>query len=86
MSEIGFGKISNLLIQNGEPLFLTHTKVVRDIALDKSVDVSLYNPDAALKPQVVRMLKQFGNIRDGTIPSIRIQNGLPFRLQIKEKI
>jgi len=85
MSEIGFGKIVDLEIQRGEPFFITHTKVIRDIALDKSVDAILYNPDGILKPQVIRMLNQFSKIRDGTILYIRIQDGLPLRLQVKEK-
>ena len=86
MREVGYGKIVDLKIHNGEPAFDSPTQIIKDIALDKTNDINPYKSDETLKPQVTRMLNQFSKIRDGTIPTIRIQDGLPFRLQVNDQL
>lgn len=86
MREVGWGKIENLQIRNGEPILGTPTHIRRDISLDKDYVPSRYRPEEKLKPHVVKLLKEFRKTRDGTVPMIRIQDGLPFRLQVDEQL
>lgn len=86
MRELGWGQIENLKIRGGEPILDSSTSITRDIALDREYAAKPYRPDESLKPQVRRMLEQFRKNRTGIVPVIRVQDGLPIRLRVNEKL
>jgi hypothetical protein len=86
ISRIGFGTIENLQLQDGEPVFDGSTKVVREIAFGKPTAVPTGKEDFELKAQVVAMCQEFNRIRDGTIPLLRIRDGLPCMMLYQEVV
>lgn len=84
MQDLHYGTITNLALKGGEPRLTKESRVTREIALDKPLEGKVQHSKSSLKPQVVKMIKQFKRIRDGTITSIRVQDGIPFRMQVDE--
>ncbi|MBZ0266262.1 hypothetical protein K8I28_16515 [bacterium] len=84
MLKLGWGEIENLLVKDGEPVIGSQTHIYKSIALDKQGTATPYRPSDELKPHVIQLLNEFRKIRNGTIPTIRIQDGLPIFLRVEE--
>lgn len=88
MQKINFGRIETLSIVRGEPVFDPPPRIVKDVKLgaaDNGARPELEAGDFALKREHIELfdnLRRFGN---GTIESIEIKAGLPFRLTTIEE-
>ena len=86
--KINFGRIEGLVIHNGEPVFDPAPKVIREIKLGARNErqLAFIQSDLLGKPQVTELLACLSNLGNGTIESLEIQHGLPFRIRIEDKM
>jgi hypothetical protein len=86
MQEVNFGKIENLIVQHGEPVFVPAPRIIREIKLggengtrhESTID------DFALKAPVVELFDHLVQLDSGQIECLEIRHGLPQRLIIAQ--
>lgn len=85
MQEINFGRIEELAIAGGEPTFDPAPRVVRHIKIggENGPRPEMEHSDFALKTQVIELFDHFKQIGNGSIATLEIQHGLPFRLVVQ---
>jgi hypothetical protein len=81
MQSLNFGRIEQLVVEQGEPVFGPNTRVVRE---HKFGGENGPRPEAALsdfplKGQVIELFGLLDQIRDGTVDLLEIKHGVPFR-------
>ncbi len=86
MQRLGFGTFENLHIRSGEPIFDPPPRVVRDVKFggDNGPRLESALDDFALKAQVRDLFDHFDTLRTGTIRTLEVKHGLPFRMQVEE--
>lgn len=89
MQKMNYGRIEDLSIRGGEPVFNPPPRIVRDVKLgatDNGARPELDSGDFALKREHVELFESLGRLGDGMIDSIEVKAGLPFRLVIEERL
>jgi hypothetical protein len=88
MQTVGFGRIEELVIRDGEPDFNPPPRIVRMINFggENGPRPELRHRNFNLKGQVIRLLLQISRLEDGTEVSIEVKYGLPFRMEIENSI
>ena len=86
MQRLNFGRIEDLHILNGEPLFDPPPRVFRDVRPGR---VNGPRPEAGkadfdLKDEVIDLFVHQEAVGDGVIERIEVQHGLPFRMTFEE--
>jgi hypothetical protein len=86
MQTIDFGRIENLAVRNGNPVFDPPPRVVREIKIggDNGPRPERDANNFLLKDQVVELLHHLDHLRDSTVAVLEIKHGLPFRLLVAE--
>jgi hypothetical protein len=87
MQNLNFGRIENLLVCQGEPVFNpTPPRIVRDIKLggENGARPEATISDFALKTQVTELFEHLRHLGDGSVRVIEVKHGLPFRLVIEQ--
>ena len=79
MQSLNFGRIENLQVRSGEPLFTKATKVVRKLRIggENCPRPELFQDDFRLKQQAIELFDSLTSVKDGEILSIEIRHGLP---------
>ena len=81
IEKLVFGRIEQLLIQNGEPLYERATRIVQEIKLgsepERRPDRS--SADLTLKKEFESLFNHLTQIRDGIV-DIEIRHSIPFKL------
>lgn len=86
MSQMGFGRIENLVIHRGQPVFRPSPRVLRDIKLEQSeldASIAARSTNYVLKCQVRSLLHRLTALGDGRVESITVANGLPLRMTVE---
>jgi hypothetical protein len=90
MSRIRYGRIEDLLIQAGQPVFQPRPRVFCEIKLESDAspirshsDSPPVNPNYELKTQVRSLLQRLLQLGNGRVPSIVIADGLPLRMTVE---
>lgn len=88
MQDINFGRISDLPIKNGEPIFLADTVIEREIKLggQNGPRPEQAREDFDLKQEVIVMLDHFSGIENGCIACLEIKHGLPFLMRTRARL
>ena len=86
LQSINFGRIENLLIQDGEPVFDSSSRIVREIKFggDNEPRAEAELPDFHLKTQVIELFAHFDRIQGGVVRLIEVKHGLPFKMNVEE--
>ena len=86
MQRVNHGRIEELHVLTGEPLFDPPPRVVcqRKLDRDEAPRPEAGKSDFALKADVVRLFAQLDAIGDGVVISIEVLHGLPFRITFEE--
>ena len=86
MQSVNFGRIEQLVIRNGQPIFDPPPRVVREIKLgtENSSRPETALEDFVLKKQVRDLFDQFLHLNNATVRTLVIQNGLPIRMSVEE--
>lgn len=88
MQETHFGRIENLVVRNGEPVFEPAPRVIRDIVFtkDNGAHPARAKEDFALKDQHQQLFQFFEHECSMTIDTLIIQHGLPVRMSLPKSI
>ena len=86
MQRLLFGRIENLLVRRGEPVFDPPPLTVREHKFggENSPHPKLRVDDFVLKDQVVDLFRQLDALGDGAIAVLEVKHGLPFRMLVSE--
>jgi hypothetical protein len=87
MQRMNFGRIKDLHVRGGEPVFDPPPSVLRDCKLGKGQNGSrpeLDRADFELKREVIDLYEQLEQIGDGVVANLEIQGGLPVRMTVEE--
>ncbi|MBI1955063.1 MAG: hypothetical protein HYS38_01570 [Acidobacteria bacterium] len=83
MTGIGFGRIEQLCVRNGQPTFDPPPLVTRTIKLGPSRSyIPLPLEQAAAQPEVRQLLAEIASLRTGVIERVEIRDGHPVFLEI----
>jgi hypothetical protein len=85
MQRLNFGRIEDLEIRNGEPMFSPAPRIVQDIKLggENGPRPELDAADFVLKSQVAEFFGHLSRIRNGSVEAIEVKHGLPFKLVVE---
>ena len=88
MQEVNYGRIEQLAIRDGEPVFDPPPRMVRQVVFGKANGA---NPrratnSFALKKKVVELFEVFDRERSFLILELVIDNGLPVRMAVADGI
>ncbi len=88
MQNLNFGRIEGLAVCNGEPVFDPAPRIIREIKFggENGPRRELEVNDFALKVQVVELFTCLTNLGSGTVESLEIKHGLPFRMNLVEAV
>jgi hypothetical protein len=88
MQELNFGKVDGVIVLSGEPVIDSSTHVVREIKFggDNKPRKELLYEDFVLKKECLDLFSWLSDLRDGTVVSIEVKHGLPFRMSIEEEV
>ena len=86
MRRIRFGRIENLAIRSGVPVFDPATRILRDIRLDEKADgkPAVEQRDFLLSDALLNLIRHLGEVGDGVVVSLDILHGLPQRMRVSE--
>ena len=86
MQSINFGRIENLPVRNGLPVFNPSPRIVREIKFggENGPRPERSASNFAIKAQVNEFFDQLVRLGHGTIEVLEIKHGLPFRMMIAE--
>ena len=86
MQDVRFGQILDLVVRDGDPVFDPMPRVLRSVKLggDGAARPEIRTADFALKTELIEMLRQLDQLRDGVVHRVDIKNGLPISLLIEE--
>jgi hypothetical protein len=89
IQRIAYGKILGLSIVKGEPVLSPPPRIIRDIKLgagDNRLGVKLDTVDFELKREHLDLFEHFQALGNGTVESIEVRGGLPFRITSVEEL
>lgn len=83
---ISFGRIEQLHVDGGDPVFRPPPKIVRELKFGAKDDVRPKSAldDYVLKAEVREMFAAIAALGDGVVDCIEVRHGLPFRLIVSE--
>ena len=86
LQRINFGRLRNLLIRAGQPMFEPRPYLQRDHKFggQNGPRAELGLDDFVLKIEVVEMLRQFRALGNGVIVNLEVRGGLPFLMTDEE--
>jgi hypothetical protein len=84
IQSVYFGRIEQLTIRNGEPVFDPPPRVVRDLKFggDNGPRPESASVEFSLKPQMRELLEELTRLGDGTIEAIEVKHGAPFLMRV----
>lgn len=86
MQNINFGRIENILVEDGRPVITTDTRVEREIRLGGVIGSrpELESKNFALKQAQVEMFNLIAQMDEGCISRIEVKHGLPFLMRVAQ--
>ncbi len=86
MQEINHGRIEGLAVRGGNPVLEPRPRVIREIKFcaENGPRAERKIPDYCLKAPVIECLRYLQQVRDGTIETLDVKHGLPFRMTVAE--
>ena len=84
LQQLGFGRIEDLSVRDGKPLFDPPPRVVATLTLRAEIENrgETHGVDFALKREIVLLLLLIRQIRNGKILLISIRHGLPIKVEV----
>jgi hypothetical protein len=87
MQQVNFGRIEQLQVRSGVPLFNPPPRVIRKLKLgaDNAPRPEYEFDDFLLKRQTAELLTVIQQMGDGEVLVIDVRHGLPFSLEIEHR-
>jgi hypothetical protein len=81
---VNFGRIEQLQIRSGEPVFDPAPEVITEIKFgaENGPRPELRAPDFVLKAQQVELFQELDRLGTGRIRVLEVKHGLPFRMLV----
>jgi hypothetical protein len=88
MRQIQFGWIEDLQVSDGEPVFDPPPRITEHVMLGAKTEPrpEPESLDFALKRQVVELFEHLARLGTGSIQSVEIRHGLPFRIVLARRV
>ena len=85
MQTINFGRIEDLRVRAGDPLFDPPPRVVQTLKMggDTCARPEIACQDFWLKNQIIEMFQAFVRVGDGKVLVIEVKHGLPFLVEVE---
>ncbi len=80
--QIGFGRIDGLAISDGRPCFTPAPTIVTEVKLGADQQMRRRPSGASLHPSVKDLLRTIALVGSGSIRSLEVRHGLPFRIEL----
>jgi len=86
MQRINFGCIEGLVVHDGDPVFAPSPRVIREVKFcaENGPRPEAAKQDFALKKEVRDLLARIEDLRNGTILTLEVKHGLPFKMTLEE--
>ena len=86
MQRMNFGRIEHLAVRAGRPAPCPPPRIVREVRFpgDNGPRPEITKDDFELKVQVRELFAQMEAMGDGTIRSLEVKHGLPFKMTVEE--
>ncbi len=83
--QIGFGRIVNFAVRDGDPVLLAETEILIDVKLDAEENLRTERDlnDFELTAELVRLFSKFDAIQNGTVDHLEVRAGIPRRIVLK---
>ena len=82
-----FGRIENMPVRAGEPIFNSDVKVVRVARFGSGTDgAKVTRTEFELKKQVRALFEELARLENGTVIRLEFRHGLPFLLEITPRV
>ena len=88
MQQLNFGRIENLEVRGGEPVFDPAPRVVRKLKIggENCPRPEIVREDFLLKQQTLEMLDAISQLGDGEVRVIEVKHGLAFSMEIEQSL
>lgn len=85
MQRLNFGRIEDLIIRGGEPVFDPAPKVIQKVKIggENGPRPEVACEDFLLKKQTIELLETITDRTEGRILAIDVKHGLPFAVEIE---
>ena|SRR5450759_3360558 len=85
MQRLNFGRIEDLQVRAGEPVFNPPPRTVRKLKIggENGPRPEMACADFWLKSQAIELLDAIAGIGDGKVLAIEVKHGLPFSVEIE---
>ena len=85
MQRLNFGRIEDLTVRRGEPVFDPSPKLIQRVKIggENGPRPELTSDDFLLKKQTIELLAAISDLGDGLIRSVDVRYGLPFAAEIE---
>ena len=85
MQRLNFGRIQNLVVRDGEPVFDPSPKVIQKVKIggENGPRPEVSCDDFLLKKQTIELIEAITQLRDGIVLSLDVKHGLPFAVEIE---
>lgn len=86
---LNFGTISDLRVCNGEPCCEPRPRILESVkfpAKDEDARPELGIEDFPLRQEILDLLDSLVRLGDGTVLSLEVRHGLPFRMLIEKRV
>ncbi len=86
IQSIEFGQVLDLKVRKGEPVLQPMPRVLRSVKLGRDTGARAEIPagDFTVRTEVIELLLQLSQIRDGVIRRLDVKNGLPISMVVEE--
>ncbi len=85
MQNVYFGRIEQLVVQNGEPVLEPRPRIIREIKIggENALDSDRCTKDFLLRSQVRQFFLELLRLGDGVVQRVEVKHGLPFRVIVE---
>ena len=85
MQRLNFGRIEDLTIRGGEPVFDPAPRVIQKVKIggENGPRTELACADFLLKKQMIELLDAISDLGEGTVRMIDVKHGLPFAVEVE---
>jgi hypothetical protein len=86
MQRLNFGCIEGLIVRDGEPVLEPKPRIVREVKFggENGPRPEAAKQDFTLKKEVRDLFAQMEALGDGTVLSLEVKHGLPFKMSFEE--
>ena len=86
MQRLNFGRIENLVIRGGEPVFHPPPRVVREVKFcaENGPNAKAGLTEFSLKSQVRDLFAHLDRLDTGTVWALQVKHGLPFLMIVED--